>query len=122
MSHLTPQKPVARTSGKLDREGLNMDQDRQPCLVSARITQAGTQWVIVPHTAAEVAVVNQTGHAIAQRCDGRNSVRAIAQAIAADTSVDPVAARNDVDAFLDQLDRAGLLMSSHDCECSDRDG
>ncbi|MEU5847425.1 PqqD family protein [Saccharopolyspora shandongensis] len=89
-----------------------MSADRLPRRVPAAMTRVGDHWVLVPADDAEVAVINETGRAIVEQCDGTRTVEDIAREIAA-TGVEYDTALTDVTAFLDRLHRAGLLKHDH---------
>lgn len=86
-----------------------MNNATRPTHVPARIMQTGAYWVVVPDIAAQVAVLNGTGRAVFELCDGSRSLDGIVEAIAAVASTDPALVRDDVQAFMAQIDDAGLL-------------
>ncbi|WP_190819518.1 PqqD family protein [Saccharopolyspora pogona] len=92
-----------------------MSVDRLPCRMPAAMTRVGDHWVLVPDGDAEVALINETGRAIVEQCDGTRTVEDIARKIAA-TGVAYDTALADVTAFLDGLYRAGLLKHDHSAD------
>lgn len=64
--------------------------------------------VVVPGR-AEVKVLNPVGIAIFRLLDGRHTVAEIARAVASEFDVTEERALADVGAFLDELDRNGML-------------
>lgn len=81
----------------------------RPAHVPASITRTGEYWVVVPDAAGDVAVLNDTGRAVFQLCDGTRSPGDIVQVIAASAGADPGQVSADVQAFITQIDAAGLL-------------
>jgi PqqD family protein of HPr-rel-A system len=57
-------------------------------------------------------VLNRTGAAVWELCDGSLNLRQIASAIAGKYQIDPERARADVEALVSSLRRAGLVRSS----------
>ena len=58
---------------------------------------------------AEVKVLNPVGIAVYALLDGTRDVEALARAVAETFDVGPDTARQDVEAFLDDLRRAGMI-------------
>jgi coenzyme PQQ synthesis protein D (PqqD) len=58
---------------------------------------------------AEVKVLNPVGIAIYALLDGTRDIDALARAVADTFDVEPDTARRDVEAFLDDLRRAGMI-------------
>lgn len=65
---------------------------------------------------AEVKVLNPTGIAIFRLLDGRHTVAEIARAVASEFDVTEEQALADVGAFLDELDRNGMLERAETAE------
>jgi len=86
-----------------------MTESTMPSHVQASITRTGEYWVVVPDAAGNVAVLNGTGRAVFELCDGTRSPEAIARAVAAEAGADPERVRADVQAFITQIGAAGLL-------------
>ena len=58
---------------------------------------------------AEVKVLNPVGIAVFSLLDGSHDVDALASAVVEEFDIEPVQARNDVVAFLTELQREGML-------------
>lgn len=75
----------------------------------ATVQHMGDHWIIVgERSGGEVLVVNDTGRAIFQLCDGR-TLDQISQQLATTTGADNGAIRADVEAFTTRLANAGLV-------------
>ena len=61
---------------------------------------------------AEVKVLNPVGIAVFSRLDGTRDVEALAEAVASEFEIDLVQAKEDVLAFLTELQREGMLADS----------
>lgn len=85
------------------------DTGTGPTQVPANAQRVGEYWVLVPHQAGEVAVVNVTGYHIFQQCNGSRSEADIAHSIAETSGADVEHVRRDVATFVARLESAGLL-------------
>lgn len=89
-----------------------MTSSTGPAHVPASIMRTGEYWVIVPDAGGDVIVLNDTGRAAFELCDGSRSPDGIAEVIAAAAGADLVQVSEDVQEFLKQIEEAGLLEHS----------
>jgi hypothetical protein len=68
----------------------------------------GQAVVVLPH-GAEIKVLNPAGSLIFELLDGRHTVEDLVSAIRAEYEVDEGQARQDLTAFLDELEAGGML-------------
>ncbi len=72
----------------------------------------GDEGLVVVPDQAEVNVLNEVGTLVLSLLDGTRSAEQIAAAVAEQFDVDPEQARKDVEAFLEELHRKGMLSRS----------
>lgn len=87
-----------------------MNDAPTPQAVPATAQRSGEYWVLVPHDAGEVAVVNATGYQVFTHCDGSRSEADIVRTIADASGADVERVKHDVAAFVQRLESAGLLV------------
>lgn len=80
----------------------------RPKAVAASVKRTGDVWVLVPAGDGEVAVVDELGHEVMQRCDGTRSCAEIAHELTADHGGRSVESEA-VAEFVTRMRAAGLL-------------
>jgi hypothetical protein len=86
-----------------------MGTDRPKRRSDVRVRDVEGDTVVLDRAAERIHRLNATASFIWHRCDGRRTVRDIADELAGSFDVEPEAANEAVVAAVDQLDQLGLL-------------
>jgi len=86
------------------------EHPRQREDVNARTV--GGEIILLDRASNQIHQLNVTASFVWQRCDGRHTAAAIAEALTAAFDVDPDTARDAITAALRQFDQLGLLRST----------